>query len=352
MQLIPLFFHLCFVIVMQRAALGFRLAHFPVGGRRGVKMFHSTAVIEGPQNNYEHITSVHNSKVRFMKSLQLRKKREESQLVLVEGHRMVIDAVNSGAVLSTIMFTQKSLQTPMGEALDEILRSLDKGVMICEVPEHILATVAETVTSQGVIGAFEMPINQKNIAGALQDSRKFDSEPLIVVLDGIRDPGNMGTLIRTTYGLGADAVVAVSGCDVWSSKVLRAATGVQLMSDVQMPVLESDTWKPVHEYLDEENKAGDKAREMQIIVADSSSSADSVPYYEVDFTAPSVIVIGSEATGPSQAAFECPGKIVKVRIPMARTLESFNAGVAGAVLFAEAAKQRQIQTEKEMRRDL
>jgi len=315
--------------------------------------FHTSSESSNEKNiNYEFITSANNPKVKFLKSLQTAKKREETQLVLVEGHRMVIDAVKAGAVLNTVMFTQKSLSTPLGEKLDNILRTLHTKCVLCEVPDHVLATVSETVTSQGVIAAFEKPLHVKQELSLILHSKHYSGEEtLLVVLDGIRDPGNMGTLIRTAYGLGAKAVVAVSGCDVWSSKVLRAATGVQLLADVAMPVLEHDSWNHVHAYL-QKVEAANKGRklpatvtairEVQIIVSSSYNDADSVPYYEVDYTLPSVIVVGSEATGVSDAARACPGKIIKVRIPMARELDSFNAGVAGAMLLAEAAKQRQV----------
>eukprot|EP01032_Pedospumella_encystans_P020896 gene20896-23729_t len=339
--------------MIQSVARGFRLGAPRFLTKRFMNEFHSSSVSSNEKNiNYEFITSANNPKVKFLKSLQTAKKREETQLVLVEGHRMVIDAVKAGAVLNTVMFTQKSMSTPLGEKLDSILRTLHTKCVLCEVPDHVLATVSETVTSQGVIAAFEKPLHVKQELSKILHNKQPDEETLLVVLDGVRDPGNMGTLIRTAYGLGANAVVAVSGCDVWSSKVLRAATGVQLLADVAMPVLENDSWDHVHAYLQKVETANKgknlparigAQREVQIIVSSSYDDADSVPYYEVDYTCPSVIVVGSEATGVSDAARACPGKVIKVRIPMVRELDSFNAGVAGAMLLAEAAKQRQVQ---------
>lgn len=261
-------------------------------------------------------------------------------MVLAEGHRMVIDTYKSGAKPHTLMFTQRALKSPLGKVLDEMMLSLDRKCSICEIQESVMTAVTETETNQGIIVAFEKPSDEKKLTQLLTGNV---DDALLIVLDEVRDPGNMGTLIRTSYGLGADALVAVSGCDIWSSKVIRSATGVQLLADTQMPVLERDSWEDIYKYariVRSAARAQAKDSDVQIVIADSNNSQDAVPYYEVDFTLPTVIVIGSEATGVSEAAYNCPGTVVRVTIPMTRPLDSFNAGVAGAVVFAEAARQR------------
>jgi TrmH family RNA methyltransferase len=91
-------------------------------------------------------------------------------------------------------------------------------------------------------------------------------------------------------------------------------------------------------------------RELQIVIADGGEG--SVPYTDVDFTLPSVLVIGSEASGVSQVAYDAPGRVVRAGIPMFRQLESFNAAVAGSILLAEAARQRSAVASKDGEQDL
>jgi len=138
-------------------------------------------------------------------------------------------------------------------------------------------------------------------------------------------------MIRSGYGLGVDGFIVVGGCDVWSPKVIRAAMGMNLYD---MPVVEW-TWDDVSLYVKRLEAA---VGSVQIIVADAAD--DNIVYRKIDFTQHSIVVIGSEATGVSDRVLHLPGTIIKTRIPMVRSLESFNAAIAGSVIIAEASMQR------------
>jgi TrmH family RNA methyltransferase len=134
----------------------------------------------------------------------------------------------------------------------------------------------------------------------------------------------MGTLIRTAYGLGWDTVIAAETTDPWSQKCIRSCMGTIL----RLPIIEK-AWSEVPALLHDS--------EFQVLLADASEEA--VPYFEVDFTKPTVLVIGSEANGLSKEAENLRGA-KKICIPMPRPLESLNAAVAGAIFITEAARQR------------
>ena len=141
----------------------------------------------------------------------------------------------------------------------------------------------------------------------------------------------MGTLIRSGYGLGVGGIIVVGGCEPWSPKVIRAAMGMNLHD---MPVVEW-TWDDVSLYINSLQSSGGS---VQVIVADAG--VGNISYRNIDFARHSIIVIGSEATGISDQVLHLPGTIIKARIPMMRSLESFNAAVAGSVIIAEASMQR------------
>jgi TrmH family RNA methyltransferase len=227
------------------------------------------------------------------------------------------------------------------------------------VEESILdRACSDVVTSQGDVAAFSRP--SAPAAGSFTAAC-----PLLVLLDRPTDPGNVGTVIRTAFGLGADALVVVEGCDAFSPKVSRASMGTNL----QLPILET-TWDggAVESLLfsllqssssasASASDAGPDSRVLQLLLAVPDPSAD--PYFSVDLSLPTVIAVGSEAHGLSDACFGLanafssqkarPGAGAdngltlvarKVFIPTARPLESFNAAMAATLLLGEAARQR------------
>ena len=231
------------------------------------------------------------------------------------------------------------------------------------LPLDVVATnvfnshVSDTVTSQGVAATFDKPNTSSELS--IDVNKRKESLPLLaVVMDRVADPGNVGTIVRTCFGLGVDAVINIEGgCDYWSPKVLRSSMGLCLSTRV-MPLLQLD-WTATHKWLIKTNidiqqhpnqnpkpspspssSPSPNRERLQLLIADGSSS--SLPHYQVDFSRPTVLVIGSEAFGVSDEAAQVEGEgdgegggsvgpvdIYRVKIPMERSLESFNAAVAG-----------------------
>ncbi len=177
-----------------------------------------------------------------------------------------------------------------------------------------MKTASETETPQGLLvvlahRALPIPI----------------SPDFLLILDGIRDPGNLGTILRTAAAAGVEAVLLAPGCaDAWSPKVLRAAMGAHFHLPIQ-----DLSWPEIRHIL----KLSDKA--MHIYLADSASG---IPYTQADFRAPSVLIVGGEAYGAGKDATSLADE--KVHIPMPGGSESLNAAVAASILLFEIVRQR------------
>lgn len=147
---------------------------------------------------------------------------------------------------------------------------------------------------------------------------------LSLICDEVRDPGNLGTLLRSAAGAGVDTVLLTAGCaDIWNLKVLRSGMGAQF----RLPIKSGMSWKEIVDYLE--------SMKTVIRVAEGSTQAS---YSHVDWTIPSALVIGSEADGPSETAFAVAHE--SIGIPMASGVESLNAAMAGTIILFEAQRQR------------
>lgn len=143
----------------------------------------------------------------------------------------------------------------------------------------------------------------------------------------IADPGNLGTIMRTAFGLGFEALISIDTTDPWSPKCVRSSMGTV----IQLPIVET-TWKDMKSTVLERN--------LNVFLAVLDETA--LPYYNVNFREPCIIVIGSEAFGVSKEAMDLPN-VQNIFIPMGKHLDlSLNAAIAGSIIMAEAAKQRSV----------
>ncbi|CAN5436091.1 RNA methyltransferase [soil metagenome] len=250
------------------------------------------------------ITSAANPSVKAAAKLTARKGRRDEQAFLVEGPQ----AVSEGLEQLTEVFA-----TP--QATDDhahlIRRAAANGAHIRTVTPEVLRALADTVTPQGIVGV--APIRQVALADLLPTAR------FLVVLDGVSDPGNAGTIIRTADAAGADGVVFLQGSvDPYNPKAVRASTG----SVFHLPVV---TGVSVEE-LGEVAAAG-----MQLLAADVGAS---VPLDTVDLSVPTALVFGGEAAGLSSPAITACS--VSVHIPIAQPRRSGYAGHAESLNLAAA----------------
>lgn len=240
--------------------------------------------------------------------------RQEEGLFVVEGVRLIEEALASGWLAQTALFSEAL--SPRGLAAVEQLRV--NGTVVDQVSAHILQSLSNTENSQGVFAIYQM----KRLP--LPAHVHF-----VLVADAIRDPGNLGTLLRTAAAAGAQAALLSPGTtDAFSPKVLRAGMGAHF----HLPILDLG-WDDIRQTLKHQPVP------LRVCLADAQAQA---PHWEVDFSQPCAILVGSEAEGVGPEGRQLADQLV--RIPMPGKTESLNASIAGAILLFEVVRQRALTT--------
>lgn len=278
-----------------------------------------------------------NSKVSLLRSLNHKKFRDEYNLTILDGFRHISEAIECDLLPEVVFFSPKAEKSEL--FLPFISKLKQKGHYNCiqKISDKIYEGLTDTVNGQGVISAFHKP---KMKSYFLNPYDKISLPPLVLLLDGISDPGNMGTIIRSAFGLGTNSILSINGCDVWSPKVLRSSMGLPL----QMPIAQA-SWDEVNSTIAsinkdflKQNSIQSKSVEYQILFADNDETA--IEYDCIDFLNPTILVIGSEAHGISRQAISTFPNAIKVKIPLVRSYDSLNAAMASSIILSEASKQR------------
>lgn len=271
-----------------------------------------------PRPEAEPITSLENPHVRLARSLLGASGRRRHQAFLVEGLRHVeaaAEMVRPQFVLYTPQFGRADARE---RGLLRSLRSLDVPVRL--VDERVLAHVTDTVTPQGIVAIVPLPDEHVAAETKARGATAGLTSP-VLVLDGIGDPGNAGTLLRSAAGAGVVEVLATKGTvDLFSPKVVRAAAGAHF----HLALATDQSWDAVRQRLPEG---------CSILIAEVH---DGRLYWEVDWTRPTALVLGNEAHGPSGDALATATG--RVTIPVEH-VESLNVGVAGSIILFEAKRQ-------------
>ena len=252
------------------------------------------------------ITSTSNDRVKYVHALSRRKTRQEEGRFVVEGVRLTEEALRAHAQPEFLFYT-----ADVGERGQKLVERLHAGGMVClEVTPGVMRFCSETETPPGLLTVLPIP------------ALTLPYRPtLCVVADALRDPGNLGTLLRTAAAAGIDEVILGPGSvDAYNPKVVRGAMGAHFY----LPMA-TMTWPGITAHL-----AG-----LAIWLADARGP---MSYTQVDWAQPCALVVGGEADGASPEADRLVSG--RVCIPMQRGIESLNAAVAAAVILFEAQRQR------------
>ncbi|NOT06122.1 MAG: RNA methyltransferase [Anaerolineales bacterium] len=267
------------------------------------------------------ITSTHNPKLKLIRALQGRaKERRDAGAFLVEGVRLVEEAVNSNWGFRFALYDESLNER--GRSQVEGLRS--RGVDVEEVATGLMKSLSETETPQGILAVLEI---------AQLPIPNYYYCDFILILDTIRDPGNLGTLLRTAAAAGVQAVLLPpETTDAFAPKVVRSGMGAHF----RLPI-HSMSWDEIDQVVKSAGVAlsGEAiSKGLQVLLADM----DGQSCWETDLRQPVALIIGGEAEGASESARKLENQ--KISIPMSEKIESLNAGVAGSILMFEVVRQR------------
>lgn len=253
--------------------------------------------------------------VKYLRRLASRSFRREEGKFLVEGMRFVGEALASGWTVELVGYSPEVAECPRGRALLEIAEKRYIPLLMLEI--NLIRELADTETPQGILAVVRRQERR------IDEIRRFKGNPLLVVVDGVQDPGNLGTIIRTADAAGACGVYLLKGTvDVYNPKALRATMG----SIFHLPVIQDLLPEQMEHLL---VRSG-----IKLITGDPYSD---LPVYKADLTVPCAVVAGSEARGSTLAL---DGDGVRVCIPMPGRAESLNVAVAAAIILYEALRQR------------
>ncbi|WP_160007067.1 RNA methyltransferase [Rhizobium sp. 18055] len=261
----------------------------------------------------KEVTSLANPIIKDIKALSDKKTREQSGTFMAEGLKLVIDAIELGWTIRTLVYAKAAKAKPLVEQM--AAKTVASGGLVLEVSEKVLSSVTRRDNPQMVVGIFESRWKP------LRDIRPGQGETWIA-LDRVRDPGNLGTIIRTADAAGASGVILVGETtDPFSLETVRATMG----SVFAMPV----TRATPEEFIAWKKQAG-----VSVV---ATHLAGSVDYRTIDYKKkPVVILMGNEQSGlPEQLAREADAL---ARIPQQGLADSLNLAVASAVMLFEARR--------------
>lgn len=242
------------------------------------------------------------------------KERAGGDLALLEGPKLVEEALAAGAAVSEVAASPRASRTPRGRVLLAALE--ERRVPVRFMDDAVIGSISEAETSQGLVALARRPV--------FAEQDLFAGRPLLLMAVGIQNPGNLGALLRAAEAAGATGAYLAEGCaDPFSWKALRGSMG----SAFRLPHLRRVSAR--------ETMARLAGRGVATVAA---SATGDVPYDAVDLTRPVALVLGNEGAGLPEDVLAAAS--ARVAIPMHGGVESLNVAVAAGVLLFEAARQR------------
>jgi len=265
------------------------------------------------------IESPANPRIKAALRLRERRERDETGLTLVDGGREALRAMESGVTVETAFVSPPLLSSTEArrvfEKLDQSFGPYGASIDLVEVGERAFERLAYGDRADGVVLVVRQPRT------GLADL-ELPADPLVVVTEDVEKPGNVGAILRSADAVGAAAVIAVAGTDLFNPNVIRASVGTVF----SVPVATGSA---------DEVAAWLRARGLRIVA--SRVDADRL-HVDADLRGAVALVLGSEASGLSEAWRA--SDVEAIRLPMAGAADSLNVSAAAAVLLYEAWRQR------------
>ncbi|MCC7161417.1 MAG: RNA methyltransferase [Anaerolineae bacterium] len=256
------------------------------------------------------ITSPANEKVKFARALAHKKERTAAHKFLIEGTRLIQEAARAGLIPALVFYERAAFRA------DPHLRAMivaweREKREVYEASASVIKALSDTETPQGIAAVFPLP--------ALPPP---PDPALALIIDRVRDPGNLGTMLRTAWAAGVGlTLLAPETADAYNPKVVRAAMGAHFY----VPIVAA-SWQEI---------AARTQGIERIYLSDAASKTD---YTRADWTAPVALIVGGEAEGAGAEAHKLA--TAKISIPMPGSAESLNAAVATGILLFQAVRPR------------
>ncbi|MEW5974431.1 MAG: RNA methyltransferase [Acidobacteriota bacterium] len=260
------------------------------------------------------ITSSSNSRLKHLRRSMQEGRLDSLGRLPVEGRKLVGEAIRSGRVIDEVYICREKRHLPW---IQDLIRDLSgRNVTVLEVTEKALTTVSDTEAPQGVLALVRIP------AYDLEETLR--NNPLVVVVDRLQDPGNLGTLIRSCEAFGVGSVLLTRNTvNPANQKCVRASAGslfrVPLVSDLRSSELVRVL----------------KKHRFRVLATSPSGLKD---FRQVSYSGATAIVVGSEGSGLDEGFLKEAS--TTIRIPLGPSVESLNVAVATSILLCEAARQR------------
>lgn len=256
------------------------------------------------------ITSTQNPKVKSLLALEKPRERRKQQLFIVEGAKEVRLALEAGYRIGNIFFCEEIINR------SEVGDLLNNDRLLVPVSKEVFDKIAIRETTGGILAVAEQKLHPlSNI--------RLSKNPLLLVLEAVEKPGNLGAILRTADAAGIDGVIICDPqTDFYNPNVIRSSVGCVFTTQVASATSEETI---------------DWLKHHQVPIYCTYLQA-SKPYYEIDFSKPAAIIMGTESTGLSEVWVQ--NSAANIIIPMQGKIDSMNVSNAAAVVVFEAQRQR------------
>lgn len=255
------------------------------------------------------VTSLDNKKIKEVISLYKNNKRKESGLIIVDGLREILSAKEALLEISELFYCPELSKKGLSNFID---LNTEK---IIEVNEAVFNKICYKENGDGFLAVIKRP--ETNI-----NKLKLSKKPLIIILEEVEKPGNLGAIIRTAYAAKVDAIIINEGqTDIYNPNVIRASEGLAFFQPIY-----NLSVKETLKYL-EKNK----------IKSFAAGTKGSVDYLKADYSKACAIVLGSESKGLSETWLNEADKVIKIN--MRKGVDSLNVSVSAAIIVFEALRQ-------------
>lgn len=264
------------------------------------------------------ITSAQNPKVKFLRSLRMRKVRHRENCFLAEGVRILEEALHAGAPIDTLVYAPELLRSRRAEAILERVEPHRR----LALSGDLFRSLSNRDEPQGIAAVIR-------IEDCPAASIPLSDDLLIIVAWQLRDPGNLGSIIRTADAAGATALITVGpSVDLYDPQTVRATMG----SLFALPIIREPDQEAVERWFGQIREAGIPLRVI------ASSAHGELVYFDVDYDHPLALIVGNEQHGLPASLRQTADAVV--RLPMAGRASSLNVSAATAALVYEIVRQR------------